>query len=366
MSVRSYRRLNDDVFSRIEPERAHALALRTLASAWKTPGGRRLLSKALPAEDERLRLRVWGLPFANPIGVAAGLDKDALAVEPLIELGFKHVEVGTVTLKPQSGNEKPRVWRVPESAAVINAMGFPSQGAATVRSRLISLRPNGVIGINIGINRSTPTTEAARDYQSLVATLFEVAQYFTVNISSPNTPGLRSLQMSDQLVELMAAVQDVNRKTADLLGWKPRPVLVKIAPDLLDQEVEQIAATAAGAGADGIVAVNTTTSRTGISGRYADLPGGLSGRPLRTQANHVVKILYRTVGRQIPIIGVGGISSGADAVERIKAGATLVQLYTGFIYSGPGLPARILTEISRIADEDGWKSIESIIGSEAG
>jgi len=351
--------------SRLDPENAHGLALRGLRGTARTPGGTRALGKLAPEPDDRLRLRVWDLPFVNPLGVAAGLDKDGLAVEALLALGFSHVEVGTVTLRPQPGNARPRVWRAPEHAAVLNAMGFPSSGAAAVRSRLLPLRPPGIIGINIGKNADTPLEQATADYVGLVEALFEVAQYITVNVSSPNTSGLRSLQMADQLAGLLAELRAANERMGKILRYPPRPLLVKIAPDLTDAEVEGVAEAAAANGVVGIVATNTTIARSGIDPRYADHPGGLSGPPLRERAEQVMRVLYRRVGSQVPLIGVGGIGSGADAVARIRSGATLVQLYTGFIYGGPALPGRILREMSADADRAGWRSIVELVGIDA-
>lgn len=361
-----YQRLYQHGIVRVDAERAHRLALRGLAAAAALPGGPRSLERYAPEPDERLRLRVWDLPFANPLGVAAGLDKDGEAVDALIALGFGHVEVGTITLRPQSGNDRPRIWRVPERNAVINAMGFPSSGAAAVRARLIGLRAKGVVGINIGKNRDTPLAIAADDYAGLIAVLFPIANYVTVNISSPNTPGLRSLQMADELAHLLAAVRDANERAASLARRDPRPLLIKIAPDLTDAEIEGVADAAVANGARGIVATNTTTSRDDLPPRYANLPGGLSGVPLRQRADRVVRVLYRRVGSQIPIIGVGGITSGADALARIRSGATLVQLYTAFTWAGPSLPGRILRDLSAEADRSGWRSILDLVGADAG
>jgi dihydroorotate dehydrogenase len=360
-----YQRLYNTGITRIDAERAHRLALRGLASAQSLPGGLRTLAHYAPEPDERLRLRVWDLPFANPLGVAAGLDKDGEAVEALLALGFGHVEVGTITLRSQPGNDRPRIWRVPEESAVINAMGFPSSGAAAVRAHLISLRAKGVVGINIGKNRDTPLERAAEDYAGLIATLFPIANYITVNISSPNTPGLRSLQMADDLAHLLAAVREANERAATLARRDPKPLLIKIAPDLTDAEIEGVADAAVANGARGIVATNTTTTRDGLSAEYHDLPGGLSGPPLREQANHVVRVLYRRVGDQIPIIGVGGISNGADALARIRSGATLVQLYTAFTWAGPSLPGQILRDLTADADRHGWNSILDLVGADA-
>ena len=350
--------------SRIDAERAHSLALRALRRAGRTPGGMAALRTYAPEQDDRLRLRVWDLPFSNPLGVAAGLDKNAVAVEPLIALGFGHVEAGTVTLVPQAGNNRPRVWRVPDASAVINAMGFPNAGAAELRHQLLPLHPAGVIGVNIGKNRETPTGDAAAEYASLLAAVFEVAQYVTINVSSPNTPGLRALQMSDELSTIMALARESNEQMAGITGRSPKPLLVKIAPDLSDGEIEAVADAAVANGIQGIVATNTTVSRAGISEKFNDYPGGLSGQPLKERANQVVRILYRRIGGQIPIIGVGGIATGADAIERIRSGATLVQLYTAFIYGGPALPGKILREMSADADRNGWRSVTDIVGTD--
>lgn len=361
-----YARLYRPLITKVSPERAHALALRGLSGLERLPGGSTLLHQLRAEADDRLRLRVWDLPFANPLGVAAGLDKNGIAVEPLIALGFGHVEVGTVTLVPQAGNERPRVWRVPEKSAILNAMGFPNDGAARLRHQLLPLRPQGVVGVNIGKNRDTSPDRAAEEYGALLAAVFEVAQYVTINVSSPNTPGLRALQMSDELSKILACARDANERTATVMQRGPKPLLVKIAPDLTDAELEAVADASVANGVSGLVATNTTVNRHGIPDTYRDYPGGLSGPPLRERANEVVRLLYRRVGGQIPIIGVGGISTGADAIERIRAGATLVQVYTAFIYAGPSLPGQILRGMSADADRHGWRSVVDIVGSDAG
>ena len=361
---RPYEWLYRQSLTRVDAERAHRLAIRGLSVAARAPGGLRALARIAPIPDERLRLQVWGLPFANPLGVAAGLDKNGEAVAALHALGFGHVEIGTVTRLPQPGNPRPRVWRVPEERAIINAMGFPSAGAAAVRERLLPFAPHGVVGVNLGKNRDTPLERAADDYAALVATMFAVAHYLVVNVSSPNTPGLRALQLADELAALLERVSGANARAAELARRDPKPLLVKIAPDLTDAELEGVADAAAANGANGIVATNTTTNRDGLPARYRELPGGLSGAPLRARANHVTRVLYRRAGDRLPIVGVGGIASGADALERIRAGATLTQLYTGFVYGGPTLPAHILRDICADADRRGWRTVQELVGTD--
>jgi dihydroorotate dehydrogenase len=360
-----YGPLYRNVAARLDAERAHNLAIAGFAAAARAPGGLRSLSALAPGTDERLRLRLWNLPFANPVGIAAGLDKNAAAVEALMALGYGHVEVGTVTLLPQPGNDKPRVWRALEQKALVNAMGFPSEGAAAVRSRLLPLRLGAVLGINIGKNRDTPLEHAADDYARLISALFDVTNYFTVNVSSPNTPGLRTLQLADGLFDLLSRVNAANQVSSELLDLDPKPVLVKIAPDLRDAEIEAFADAAIAGGASGIVATNTTTSRDGLPAAYADYLGGVSGEPLRERANHVVRVLYQRVGRRVPIIGVGGIMTGQHALERIRSGATLVQVYSGFTYRGPAFASEIVEALIADADANGWGAITDIVGSDA-
>ena len=357
-----YRHIDRISLNQTDPERAHGVALRSLSVVSRSPGGLRALRRVAPPIDERLRVRLFGLPFPNPIGVAAGLDKNGVAVDALLAIGFGHVEVGTVTLLPQPGNDKPRLWRVPGSEAVINSLGFPSDGAANVRNRLRRYPPNGIAGVNIGKNLDIPAERAAAAYADLTRVVADVASYITVNVSSPNTPGLRALQMSDDLAAILAAVSEANGQVASARKQQPKPILVKLSPDLTREEIEAVAWTAVSSGASGIVATNTTTGRDGISEEYRDLPGGLSGRPLRDRANQVVKTIYQATGNQLPIIGAGGISSAKDVIERIKSGASLVQLYTAFVYAGPGLPAAILRDLSGWLDESGVASIGDLVG----
>jgi dihydroorotate dehydrogenase len=349
----------------LDAERSHRLALRTLRAAERAPGGLLALGRLAPAPDPRLRVSRYGLTFANPLGVAAGLDKDAEAVAALFALGFGAVETGTVTPLPQPGNPRPRVWRLPDERALINAMGFPSAGAAAVRSHLAGRAFPGVLGINLGKNRDTPAERAAEDYVSVLSVLWDVAGYVTVNVSSPNTPGLRALQGRDALAAILRAVQERNASIADLKQGNPRPVLVKIAPDLDDQGLDDVLAGALDGRADGLIIANTTTDRSVLREAHADLPGGVSGRPLRARSTEITRAVTRRLGRdRLPIIGVGGISSADDVVERMRAGASLVQIYTAFIYGGPTLPGRILRDLSAYVDREGLTTIEEIIGTD--
>ena len=360
-----YSQLYDTLLSRVDPERAHGMAIRLLNTAQRVPGGLAPLRLLCPALDPRLAVSVCGLNFRNPLGVAAGLDKNCEAADALFAVGFGHVEAGTVTLRPQPGNDRPRMWRVLEQRAVINALGFPSEGAELVAPRLAKLGDNGVLGLNLGKNKATALDRAADDYQALVHRLAQYADYLTINVSSPNTPGLRSLQTAEHLSELIARVAEANESVAERGSRAAPPIWVKLAPDLEDAELEAIAAAAVDAGAAGLVATNTTIARDGLGPAQKELPGGLSGAPLKARANRVARVLYRCVGQRVPIIGVGGIEDAADVITRIRSGASLVQLYTAMIYRGPALPGDILRQLSLIADRDGWSSIGELVGCDA-
>lgn len=360
-----YRSLAYPVLARIDPERAHHFGLRLLHLSGRIPGGPMLLGRFAETDDARLRVHRFGMSFPNPVGVAAGLDKNAEAVTALFALGFGSVEIGTVTRRPQPGNAPPRLWRLADEGALINALGFPSDGAASVRRRLVARRHPGVVGINLGKNRNTPLEVAAEDYVAVLEALWDVANYVAINVSSPNTPGLRDLQQRDAVAAILRAVQDANQRYARLHDSRPRPVLVKIAPDLDDQGLDDALAGAVDGGAGGVIVSNTTTDRSGLRRPAPDVPGGLSGRPLRERATDLVREVHRRCGDSLPIIGVGGISSAADVIERMQAGACLVQLYTAFIYDGPALPGRICRDLRGFIEREGLRSIEEIIGVNA-
>jgi dihydroorotate dehydrogenase len=321
----------------LEPERAHELALRALR-----------LAPPLPV-DEVLRVEALGRLHRTPLGVAAGFDKNAVAFAGLGRLGFGHVEVGTITPEPQGGNPRPRIFRVPAERALVNRMGFPNEGAEAVAARL-RRRPEGlVVGANISKNRSVPLEQAAADCRAAARAVRGRCDYVVVNVSSPNTPGLRELQQSERLAAILAAVRAEVGQT---------PLLVKIAPDLLDAEIEEIASLALELRLDGIVAVNTTVAHDGPE-------GGLSGPPLRARALDVLARLRARVGDAVVLVSAGGVSDAGDVWERVRAGATLVQAYTGFVYGGPAWPARVNRELARIVREHGYARIQDAVGSVA-
>jgi dihydroorotate dehydrogenase len=329
---------------KFDPEVIHKITLRLIGWAGMLPPTYALLRALFEVNDPRLEVEAFGVKFRNPIGLAAGYDKDGVAVRGLSSLGFGHIEVGTVTRQKQIGNPKPRVHRVIEAQGVINSMGFPNNGVAALQVR----RGEAKVGINIGKSKDTPIERAAEDYVALFKQVYQRADYVAINISSPNTLNLRQLQAREYIEGLLKEVVAVcaeiaSSPTALLAMTEPRrvPVLVKIAPDLSEQEVEDVLSAIELAGLDGIIATNTTIGREGIPDRYRDLKGGLSGRPLRDRSTAVIRSISRKTGGKLPIIGVGGVMNPLDAIEKLEAGATLVQVYTGLVYAGPGLVKQI-------------------------
>jgi dihydroorotate dehydrogenase len=339
-----YRSLAWPLLGRLDPEDAHALALRLLALAQGTPGVLPLLERLCAVRHPRLAVEVWGLRFPNPVGLAAGLDKDARAPAAFAALGLGAVEVGTLTPRAQPGNPRPRVFRLPADGALINRLGFPNRGAPRARAALLPLRgalPGGaVLGVNLGKNAATPLEEAPRDYVAVMDALHDAAGYAVVNVSSPNTPGLRALQGRGALEGLLGAVVARRDSLARTTGRRV-PVLVKVDPDLDWTQLGAVLEAITAAQADGIVATNTTLARAGVSGPRRAEGGGLSGAPLRGRATEVVRWVARETGGRLPIVGVGGISRPEHALEKLDAGAALVQVYTGLVYRGPALPGRI-------------------------
>ena len=319
---------------RLDPEVAHDVALRSIAALG---AGASLLGAGASAAESR---RVMGLEFPNPVGLAAGLDKNAEYVDALAALGFGFLEVGTVTPRPQPGNPRPRLFRLEEDEALVNRMGFNNLGVERLLRNIERARFRGILGINIGKNFDTPIERAADDYLACLDAVYARASYVTVNISSPNTKNLRELQSSARLGELLAALVERRASLAERHG-ATKPLLVKVAPDLEDAEVDSIAALAVQHRVDGIIATNTTLSREGVEGhRHAEEAGGLSGRPLLARSTRVLRRFAQALGGRVALVGVGGIVSGADARAKIDAGASLVQVYTGFIYRGPALIAQ--------------------------
>ncbi|MBF8162293.1 quinone-dependent dihydroorotate dehydrogenase [Ectopseudomonas hydrolytica] len=321
-----------ELLFKLSPETSHELSIDLIGA-----GGRLGLNGLLTKAPASLPTSVMGLQFANPVGLAAGLDKNGDAIDGFAQLGFGFVEIGTVTPRPQPGNPKPRLFRLPQAEAVINRMGFNNLGVDHLLERVKAAKYQGVLGINIGKNFDTPVERAVDDYLTCLDKVYAHASYVTVNVSSPNTPGLRSLQFGDSLKELLEALR---RRQEDLTQehGKRVPLAIKIAPDMSDEETALVASALLGADMDAVIATNTTLSREGVEGlAHADEAGGLSGAPVRDKSTHIVKVLAGELGGRLPIIAVGGITEGRHAAEKIAAGASLVQIYSGFIYKGPAL-----------------------------
>jgi dihydroorotate dehydrogenase len=346
----------------LDPELAHELILSALQRPLLVSALR--LAVAAPGSDQRLRQRVFGLPFENPLGVAAGLDKQGTAVGAWTALGFGHAEIGTVTPRPQAGNPKPRMFRLPADAALINRLGFNSLGALEVAGNLAAVSGRALqIGVNVGKNRLTPLERAVDDYVRAVEALHRYADYFTVNVSSPNTEGLRTLQ---DAATLRSLIEQVVAHLRSVAAPRSIPVLAKFSPDSPLADLLASVDAALDAGASGIIATNTTVSRDGLASADAlkGEAGGLSGAPLRTAANRTCQRLFKHIGRRAPIIGVGGIFTADDAYQRIRSGATLVQMYTGLVYEGPGAAARILRGLAVCLERDGFASVADAVGAD--
>lgn len=324
----------------ISPERVHYMVMGWLSIAYSIPPTRWLFKSMFTIKHPSLERELWGIKFPNPVGLAAGFDKDARWTDELSTLGFGFVEIGTVTPLPQPGNDKPRLFRLPADEALINRMGFNNQGAAVAAQRLRQRKEHLIIGGNIGKNKVTPNEDALSDYEKCFKELYEVVDYFVVNVSSPNTPGLRELQDKEPLMRILNRLQQMNKD----LG-APKPLLLKIAPDLTDSQLDDIVEIVQTTGIEGIVATNTTIDRSGLNTPTADVDaigaGGLSGKPVRKRATEVIRYLHTKSSGSFPIVAVGGIYTAADAKEKLDAGASLVQVYTGFIYEGPAIAKNI-------------------------
>lgn len=359
-----YRLLYWLVLRRLPAEATHRVSFALLRAAVALPGVARLMRRLLAPRAPELRVRALGRELPGPLGLAAGFDKDAKGIRALLALGFGFVEVGTVTAEAQPGNPRPRLFRMPRDRALINRMGFNNEGAAAAARRL-AYRGAGTVGVNIGKTKRVPEDAAIADFTDSALRLAPHADYLVVNVSSPNTPGLRDLQAVDKLRPLLVAV----RAACDLASPTRRvPLLVKIAPDLADADIDAVADLALELGLDGIIATNTTIARAGLATPAAAVaalgPGGLSGAPLAARALAVLRRLRARLGDRVTLIAVGGIETADDAWQRIRAGASLVQAYTGFIYGGPTWPRRIHRQLARKVRAARLHSIEQAIGSD--
>ncbi len=328
------------IFFSMDPETAHHRVTGGLRSFSKIWGAKSLLKSLYTVNDSRLEREVFGLKFKNPVGLAAGFDKNAEYIAEMAGMGFGFIEIGTVTPRPQPGNDKPRMFRLVEDEALINRMGFNNQGADVAAGRLKQLkdREQLIIGGNIGKNKMTPNEEAVNDYIYCFNALFDYVDYFVVNVSSPNTPGLRDLQEKEPLKKILNTLQELNNTKAI-----QRPILLKIAPDLTDSQLDDIVEIVTETQIAGVIATNTTISRANLNSdpTLVEEAGGVSGKPLTKRSTEVIRYLATRSNRSFPIIGVGGIHSAEDAIEKLEAGASLVQVYTGFIYEGPALISKI-------------------------
>jgi dihydroorotate dehydrogenase len=334
------------IFFLFQPETIHHLVFKTIRILCKIPGIPSIIKSVYLVKDKRLERKLFGITFPNPVGLAAGFDKDAKLYDELGYYGFGFIEIGTLTPEPQPGNEKPRMFRLPEDEALINRMGFNNGGVKAAADRLKNKKTNIIIGGNIGKNKVTPNEMADSDYEKCFEVLYDHVDYFVVNVSSPNTPGLRALQEKEPLTNLLNKVMALNAKKT-----KQKPVLLKIAPDLTNEQLDDIIEIVKATKIDGVIATNTTIDRSNLVTDKLKVEkmgaGGLSGKPLTGRSTEVIRYLSQRSGKTFPIIAVGGIHTGEDAVEKLKAGASLVQVYTGFIYEGPSIAKKINKAILR-------------------
>jgi dihydroorotate dehydrogenase len=345
-----YKQFIRPLLFQVDPEKVHHLVFSFLKIKGSVPGFNALLKSVFTFAHPALERKLFGLTFSNPVGLAAGFDKDAKLIDELAAFGFGFIEIGTLTPKAQPGNERPRLFRLPDDQALINRMGFNNEGVQSAVSRLKRRKSRVIVGGNIGKNKATPNDSAFDDYGVCFETLYQYVDYFVINVSSPNTPGLRELQEKEPLLNLLRYVIGLSKA-------KPvyKPVLLKIAPDLTEEQLDDIIAILKETGTDGVIATNTTISRDGLLTPPEVVSsignGGLSGKPLRERATHVIRYLREKAGKGYPIIAVGGIMTADDAIEKLEAGADLVQIYTGFIYEGPGLVSRINKAIAAKAPQ---------------
>lgn len=335
-----YKIILKPLFFLFQPETIHHIVFKIIKLLCSIPGISELIRRVYVINDKHLEIRLLGLVFPNPVGLAAGFDKDAKLFDELGNYGFGFIEIGTLTPKAQPGNEMPRMFRLTEDEGLINRMGFNNEGVTAAAERLKKRKTNIIIGGNIGKNKNTPNEEAEEDYVKCFEALFDHVDYFAVNVSSPNTPNLRALQDKEPLSKLLTHLKIINSQKNN-----PKPILLKIAPDLTNEQLDDIIEIVKETKIDGVIATNTTISREGLMTQDSRLKaigaGGLSGKPLTKRSTEVVKYLSMKSNKAFPIIAVGGIHTAQDAIEKLNAGASLVQIYTGFIYEGPGITKRI-------------------------
>ncbi|NNC70753.1 MAG: quinone-dependent dihydroorotate dehydrogenase [Flavobacteriaceae bacterium] len=337
-----YRTIIRPILFLFDPEKVHYFTFSCLKGAFKIPFVASIIRSVYSIHNKRLERQLFGLTFKNPVGLAAGFDKNALLIDELPNFGFGFIEIGTVTPLPQKGNPKKRLFRLKEDQGIINRMGFNNDGLERICRRIKKRKGSILIGGNIGKNKATPNEKAVDDYLISFNDLFDYVDYFVVNVSSPNTPNLRELQDKKPLTKILNALQAENKKMAKFCPkGKAKPILLKIAPDLTDAQLLDIIDIVKNTEIDGVIATNTTISREGLVSSNKDETGGLSGKPLSSRSTEVIQFLAEKSNKSFPIIGVGGIHSAEDAIEKIKAGADLVQIYTGFIYKGPILVKQI-------------------------
>jgi dihydroorotate dehydrogenase len=353
-----YEKLIRPVLFNLSPETAHEFGIEALKIGLGSKFAQKFAARRFVSEESFGELERFGLKFKNPLGVAAGFDKNGIVVNQLAAIGFGFVEVGTVTFNPQKGSEKPRLFRLPEDKALINRLGFNNEGAPRVVERLKRIKPNCILGVNIGKNKDVPNEEAIENYLRSFELAHTVADYIAVNVSSPNTPNLRELQKAENLEELLSELEKRNRELS------VKPLLVKIAPDLAESEIEAIVDIAGRLNLAGIIATNTTVSRENLKTKI-DEAGGLSGRPVREKSNEVIKKIYRYSKGKLPVVGVGGVFSAADAFEKIACGASLVQAYTGFVYQGISFARDVNAGLTRILKEKSFANLDEAIGSQS-
>ncbi len=346
-----YKRLVFPLLQNWDPETTHERTIRLLEASQRLAIGRSLL-RLLAGKLPDLRVKVLGLEFPNPIGIAAGYDKDCRAAAALGLLGFGHVEVGTITPQPQVGNERPRIFRLPEDRALINRLGFPNCGSGQAAKRLHDIKyhsPRLILGVSLGKQKKTLLEEAAADYLQVMRDVFPYADYFALNVSSPNTPGLRELQGPLYLDKLLMEVMAGSQLLADNFSSKIKPILIKISPDLSFSEVDDVLEYSLKHGIAGIIATNTTVQRKGLTAARGWESGGLSGLPLARRSNEMIRYIRKQVGDRLALVGVGGIFSAEDVRERVESGASLVQLYSGLVYEGPRIAGTILRSLAKSA-----------------